>query len=52
MPQKKPKLRYITLLVAEETYQYVKKQAKTEKKTIASMVRSLLLAAINFSPKQ
>jgi hypothetical protein len=45
----KKKLRYITVLVAEETYQALKKQRG--KRTLASTVRELLLAALNMGAK-
>jgi len=47
----KKKLRYITVLVAEETYQYIKAKAKTEKRTMASTFRELVLYAINLGVK-
>jgi hypothetical protein len=48
----KKKLRYITVLVAEETYQAVKAEAKKSKRTLARTVREILLAAINIGAKK
>lgn len=43
----KKKLRYITVLVAEETYQAIKADSRKKKVTIASLARAALLAIYN-----
>jgi hypothetical protein len=47
----KRKYRYITVLVAEETYQAIKADSKKSKKTIASLVRAALLTIYNAGVK-